>query len=369
MSLKAQTVRNVNFAVQGNDIKLTYDLLDNGEGSKCNIELYYSTDNGINWKGPLNKDVSGDIGSNISTGTSKQIVWKPLISLPWLFSDYVMFKVSVLSGGSAYTETTAGLNIEMVFVEGGTFTMGCTSEQENDCKDNEKLSHSVTVSNFYIGKYEVTLAQFKAFIDDTGYKTDADKEGWSYILIGRTWEKKKEVNWKSDVSGNTRSQSEYNHPVIHVSWNDVKSYCDWLSRKTRKMYRLPTEAEWEFAARGGASTGSATATKYAGSNSIDEVAWYVDNSGNKTHAVGQKTPNELGIYDMSGNVWEWCSDWYGNYSSSSQTNPVGAATGSFRVLRGGGWGSSASYCRVSFRISNSPGSRYYYYGFRLVLVP
>ena len=248
--------------------------------------------------------------------------------------------------------------------------MGCTSEQGSDCLDDrEKPTFSVTLSDYYIGKYEVTVSQFKAFIDDTGYRTDADKEGWSYIWTGSSWEEKKGVNWRSDVSGNTRSQSEYNHPVIHVSWNDAVAFCKWLSDKTGKKYRLPTEAQWEFAARGGALIGSATATKYAGSNNIDEVAWYTSNSGSKTKAVGTKKPNELGIYDMSGNVWEWCSDWYGDYSSSSKTNPTGPATGSYRVLRGGSWGDNARNCRVSCRSSYSPGIRINGYGFRVVLSP
>ncbi len=252
-------------------------------------------------------------------------------------------------------------------VQAGTFQMGCTSEQ-SDCDDDEKPTHSVTVDDFYIGKYEVSIAQFKAFIDDTGYKTDADKEGWSYLWRG-TWETKNGANWLSDVSGNTRSQSAYNHPVIHVSLNDAKSYCEWLNRKTGKTYRLPTEAEWEFAARGRSSPGSATTTKYAGSDNIGSVAWYSDNSDWKTHPVGQKSANELGIYDMSGNVWEWCSDWYGDYSSGSETNPKGPSSGPHHVLRGGGWGFIAVDCRVSTRFDINSDYRNDFSGFRLVLVP
>lgn len=371
LRLNAQTVRNVNFTVQGNDIQITYDLLDNGKGEKYYIELYYSTDNGIHWKGPINKDISGDIGRNISFGNSKKILWQPLLTLSWLYSDYVMFKVVVTSGGSDYIETASGLNLEMIFVEGGTFEMGCTPEQ-SDCEDDEKPVHTVRVDDFYIGKYEVTYGQFKEFIDATSYKSDADKGNGSYIWNGSSWEMKSGVNWRCDVNGNTLSPSEYNHPVIHVSWNDATEYCDWLSKQTGEAYRLPREAEWEYAARGEATTTSSASVasapyKYSGSNNIDKVAWYDDNSGSKTHPVGQKQANELGIYDMSGNVWEWCSDWYGSYGSGSQTNPVGAASGSYRVLRGGSWYNDASNCRVSNRGSNNPGYRNNIIGFRLVL--
>jgi formylglycine-generating enzyme required for sulfatase activity len=155
-----------------------------------------------------------------------------------------------------------------------------------------------------------------------------------------------------------------NCPVENVSWNDAQDFIRKLNQQTGKNYRLPTEAEWEFAARGG---NKSKGYKYAGGNYRSNVAWYYDNSGGKTHAVGQKQANELGIYDMSGNVWEWCGDWYGDYSSSSQTNPKGPSYGSSRVLRGGGWDFDASDCRVSSRDDLAPGYRDYYDGFRLVL--
>jgi formylglycine-generating enzyme required for sulfatase activity len=176
------------------------------------------------------------------------------------------------------------------------------------------------------------------------------------------------VNWKCDAEVNIRPQSEYNHPVIHVSWNDANEYCNWLSRKTAKNYRLPTEAEWEYAARGGNQSRGYT---YSGSNNVDEVAWYNGNSGSATHAVGQKGPNEMGLYDMSGNVWEWCKDWYGGdyYKISPAIEPKGPSDGSYRVARGGGWSLSARYCRPSFRYDYNPVNRYHGLGFRLVLVP
>ncbi|HZK08832.1 MAG TPA: SUMF1/EgtB/PvdO family nonheme iron enzyme, partial [Bacteroidales bacterium] len=223
--------------------------------------------------------------------------------------------------------------IEMIFVKGGTFTMGCTSEQ-SDCGYDEKPTHKVTVSDFQIGKYQVTQKQ------------------WREVM-------------GSDPA-DLRFKGCDNCPVENVSWNDVQEFIKQLNQKTGKKYRLPTEAEWEYAARGGASTSSATgATKYAGSNNIDEVAWYTDNSNSKTHPVGMKKPNELGIYDMSGNVNEWCSDWYGSYNSGSQINPQGPITGDCRVVIGGSWGSNYRYCRVAFRNWDFPVKKSSYDGFRL----
>jgi formylglycine-generating enzyme required for sulfatase activity len=162
-----------------------------------------------------------------------------------------------------------------------------------------------------------------------------------------------------------RPQREYNHPVIHVSWNDAAAYAEWLSRKTGQTWRLPTEAEWEYAAQGGKNY------KYAGSSIISNVGWYSKNSGGKTHIVGQKSPNNFGLYDMTGNVWEWCSDWFGSdyYKSSPQNNPQGPSSGSGRVLRGGSWSHYARYCRTAHRHNRRPDARNYYNGFRLVLVP
>ncbi|MBR4838137.1 MAG: SUMF1/EgtB/PvdO family nonheme iron enzyme [Bacteroidales bacterium] len=228
------------------------------------------------------------------------------------------------------TFSVNGVSFEMVDVKGGTFTMGGTAEQGSDAYDSEKPTHSVTLNDYYIGKFEVT------------------QELWQAVM------------------GSNPSYFEGNNlPVEDVSWNDVQEFIKKLNQKIGANFRLPTEAEWEYAARGG---NKSRGYKYSGSNNIG-VAWYTDNSGYNTHQVGTKSPNELGIYDMSGNVWEWCQDWYGSYSSGSQTNPTGPASGSRRVLRGGSWGSRARICRVSDRGSSDPGNRYNDYGFRLVLVP
>ena len=248
----------------------------------------------------------------------------------------------------------------MVFVQGGTFQMG------SDDSDSEKPVHTVTVSDFYMGKYEVTVAEFKAFVDATSYKTDADKSGSSTVYRNNTWETQKGVNWKYDTRGNLRPSNEYNHPVLHVSWNDAVAYCEWLSKKTGQTYRLPTEAEWEYAAGGG----STNRTKWAGTNAESDLRRYANYDGNQdghllTAPVGSLQANGLGLHDMSGNVWEWCSDWKDAYSSSAQINPTGPASGSLRVLRGGSWYDAPQYCRVAFRHYFTPGNRFFNVGFRL----
>ena len=234
------------------------------------------------------------------------------------------------SGASTLSFNVNGATFEMIKVEAGTFTMGCTSEQGGDCYDWESPYHRVTISNdYYIGKFEVTQELYQAVMGTNP------------------------SNWKA-----------YDRPVEMVSWNDAMEFCAELSRMTGRRFTLPTEAEWEYAARGGKKS---TNAKYSGSSSVANVAWYDGNSGSQTHPVGKLRPNELGIYDMSGNVWEWCLDWYGSYSSASQTDPAGPGSGSFRVDRGGGWSSHAGSCRVSDRSISTPGSRINNRGFRVVL--
>ncbi|HPE58498.1 MAG TPA: formylglycine-generating enzyme family protein [Bacteroidales bacterium] len=232
-----------------------------------------------------------------------------------------------------YTETAAGLNLEMVAVEGGTFAMGCTSEQGSNCEDDEMPTHWVMVSDFYIGKFEVTQKQWRAVMGSDPLE-----------LLFKGCD---------------------DCPVENVSWNDIQEFIKKLNQKTRKKYRLPTEAEWEFAARGGTQS---KGFKYAGSNNIGEVAWYDKNSGSKTNPVGRKKANELGICDMSGNVWEWCSDWHGSdyYKSSPQNNPQGTSSGTLRVMRGGSWFNSTPECRAAYRGGGTPDDRYDGDGFRLV---
>ena len=170
--------------------------------------------------------------------------------------------------------------------------------------------------------------------------------------------------WKAVMGNNPSWFKGDNLPVEKVSWEDCQTFIDKLNGLTGKRFRLPTAAEWEYAARGGKGSNH---TQYSGGSMIDDVAWYDGNSGNKTHSVKTKRPNELGLYDMSGNVWEWCQDWYGNYSSNAQTNPTGPDSGSGRVNRGGSWGSLERGCRSSSRNNFSPGYRSYVLVFRLAL--
>ncbi|MBL7774375.1 MAG: formylglycine-generating enzyme family protein, partial [Saprospiraceae bacterium] len=251
-------------------------------------------------------------------------------------------------------------NDNMVLIQGGIFQMGSA-----DGSEDEQPVHSVTVSDFYLGRFEVTVAEFKAFIDATNYRTDADKEGKSYVYTD-TWKEQNGVNWKYDTRGNLRPSSEYNHPVLHVSWNDAMEYCKWLSQKTGKTYRLPTEAEWEYAAGGGANS----RTKWAGTSDENSLKRYGNATGNQdgyalTAPVGSLQANALGLYDMSGNVWEWCFDWYGTYPSGAQMNPSGPASGSGRVIRGGSWDFYPQSCRVAYRYDHAPANRYSSIGFRL----
>jgi formylglycine-generating enzyme len=270
------------------------------------------------------------------------------------------------------TPTRLSYEPETVFVQGGTFDMGDVLDDNEET--DEKPTHTVTLSSYSLGKYELTLAQFKVFIEATAYRTDADKEGNSYIWNGTEWKTQSGVNWKCDIAGNIRSSSEYNHPVIHVSWNDAVAYCKWLSEKTTKNYRLPTEAEWEFAARergkrvrfgNGKNIADPNEINYAGSEAYKKSYSVAGVYREKTTPVGRFSSNSLGLYDMSGNVWEWCSDWFGSYNSGSQTNPTGAATGSYRVFRGGSWGGGPQFCRATYRSSSTPTFRFFDLGFRV----
>ena len=231
---------------------------------------------------------------------------------------------------SGSTSSTTGLSAElnklinnMVYVSGGTFIMG------GDESSDQTPTHSVTLSSYYICKYEVTQALWRAVMGSNPSKFKGD-----------------------------------NLPVEQVSWNDCQTFINRLNNYTGRNFRLPTEAEWEFAARGG---NYSRHYKYSGSNYISDVAWYCDNSGNRTHPVGTKQANELGLYDMSGNVWEWCSDRYGSYSSYSQSNPTGATSGFGRVERGGNWCGLARYCCSSHRSYYAPGNSFDDLGLRLVL--
>ena len=267
--------------------------------------------------------------SNLQITLSKEaIATRNTVAQPTVAQQPVV-QATVTNSDNISIPVKDGISIEMVRVEAGTFTMGATPEMENPL-DDEKPAHQVTLTNdYYIGKYEVTQALWKA------------------------------------VMGNNPSYSKGNNlPVERVSWDNCQKFISKLNRITGKTFRLPTEAEWEYAARGG---NKSRGYQYSGSSNLSDVAWYEDNSGNKIHNVGSKQANELGIYDMSGNVHEWCQDWYDKYSNSSKVNPTGANSGSYRVSRGGGWANSAGLCNSSSRVNETPGNRSGSLGLRLVL--
>lgn len=241
-----------------------------------------------------------------------------------------------------YTETAFGMNMEMVYVKGGEFMMGYTKEQELDIPNipdssDKKNTRKTKLDSYHIGRYEVTQAQWKAVVgtEPSHFKGDS-------------------------------------LPVEKVSWEDAQEFCKKLSEQTGKKYVLPTEAMWEYAARGGVHK---TNTKYAGGNNINEVAWYKNNSNNKTHPVGSKKANALGLYDMSGNVAEWCLDWFGDmtylgaYDPTDDYNPQGPTSGMSHMTRGGYWSSVDASCQVSNRINFRPDGRLNVFGFRVAVLP
>ncbi len=243
-----------------------------------------------------------------------------------------------------FIENALGLNMKMIYVEGGTFMMGASSG-DSYAWYWETPAHQVTLDSYYIAEFEVTQSQWKKIMGTTVYQ-QRDKE---------------------DSSNSIRGVGD-NYPMYYVSYEEAIRFCQELSLLTGRTYLLPTEAQWEFAARGG-NKGKNSDNKYSGSYSIDAVAWYDNNSNSSTHPVGQKRANQLGIYDMSGNVWEWCSDWFGSYSSGSQTNPTGPSSGQYRVLRGGGLSSDAGFSRISHRRTKYPSNRDSDSGFRVVCIP
>ena len=324
LALSAQTISNVRAVLEpscGYYI-ITYDL-SGKSGEEYLISLTpYSGSREI--AKPAYANGQG-IAAPVAAGKDLQLFWHPVLE-------------GVGSGNWQFRLSAKISN--MVFVEGGTFQMG-----SNDGDSDEKPVHQVTVSSFYIGKYEVTQKE-----------------------------------WREVMGTNPSYFKGDNLPVEQISWFQAVEYCNKLSIKegltpfysgsgnnitcnwSANGYRLPTEAEWEYAARGG---NKSKGYKYSGSNDVGPVAWYSSNPGSKTQAVGTKQANEIGIHDMSGNVWEWCWDWYDDYASASQNNPRGATNGSSKVLRGGSWSNVDNYCRVSNRYFIIPDYCHYSIGFRV----
>ncbi len=247
---------------------------------------------------------------------------------------------------------------EFVAVPAGCFIMG------NGFSDGYHLEnplHEVCLDGFAIARFDVMVGEFRQFVAATGYRSEAEQVDGCYVYDGSSWQKGVAASWRSPGF-----KQDDSHPVVCVSWNDAVAYAKWLSGRDKRNYRLPTEAEWEYAARGGGRI-----EKYAGGDDVDAVAWYSANADASTHPVGQKKGNDLGLYDMSGNVWQWTADWYGEryYRESPKKSPQGAANGTKRLFRGGSWFYDARGVRASYRDFAVPSYRSSYLGFRLLLEP
>jgi len=304
----------------------------------------------------------------------------------------ILLAVLLLFSGALPAKAAAALfkPANFVLIQGGEFTMGSPEGEVGRAEiiafwqkygiEYSETQHQVRVSNFSMSRYAVTVAEFRKFVEATGYQTDAEKGGGSWIWIGSEAVKTAGVNWRYGVSGSVRPLSEENHPVVHVSWNDAVAYSKWFSTKTGKHFRLPTEAEREYACRAGSgtpfNTGENLTTEQA--NYDGNYPYYNNPKGvyrENTVSVNSFAPNAWGLYNMHGNVYEWCSDWYGGTyyddckANGTVSNPAGPATGSYRVLRGGSWRNYAEFCRSAYRDRSTPVNRNFNVGFRLVFVP
>ena len=300
--------------------------------------------------------------------------------VPSEFFPAELFRPGAMLPTKAFTNS---FGMEFVLIPSGTFMMGSginASELKNRYRGKEEWykdeypQHRVTISKpYYLQTTEVSVGQWRSFVKDTSYKTDAERGGGSYVWSGKKWEKRAGRYW--DNPGFLQTDS---HPVTCVSWNDVQAYIRWINHKEGKDYRLPTEAEWEYACRAGLKT-----IRYWGDDPNDACSYanVADRSTRKkfsgwavhecddgfvyTAPVGNFQPNDFGLYDMLGNVWEWCQDWYGSYPSGSVTDPEGPSSGYRRVGRGGSWTVSAGSCRSARRLRSRPVIGIYFLGFRL----
>lgn len=298
------------------------------DGKMLSIDEKLETDKEVVIPSEQSYDMSYDETSSISEDNQQYDVSKSVEN-------------DKVKDGVKETIIVNGVSFKMIKVEGGTFKMGATSEQGNDAEIDEELVHLVTLSDYYIGETEVTQELWQAVMGTTVcQQRDKVNKNWTLRGVGDDF------------------------PMYYINWNDCQEFIEKLNQLTGMNFRLPTESEWEYAARGG---NKSKGYKYSGSNRVSKGTWYEGNSRDVTHNVKTKSPNELGIYDMSGNVWEWCHDWYGDYDVNLKIDPKGPASGSFRVLRGGGWSNYARSCRVSDRNRSNIWSRDAVSGFRLAL--
>jgi formylglycine-generating enzyme required for sulfatase activity len=261
-------------------------------------------------------------------------------------------------------EWTNSIGIKLKLIPAGEFLMG-SPESDSDAEDDEKPQHRVRITQpFYLGIHQVTVRQYQRFIEATGYRTEAEEDGeggWGWDAGAGKPVQNPKFTWRSRIFNQTDE-----HPVVNVSWNDAKAFCDWLSQREGQTYGLPTEAQWESACRAG------TTTRFSfgdDEDALGEYAWYSANSGGRTHPVGEKKPNGFGLHDMHGNVWEWCWDGYGNYQRTAVDDPRGAEGASRRVIRGGSWSINPRVARSAGRLWLGPGNRGGDLGFRVARGP
>ena len=273
-------------------------------------------------------------------------------------------------------ETTNSIGMKLVLIPSGKFTMGSPQDEKDRKKDEPQ--HEVTITRpFYLGMYTVTVGQFRQFVKDAGYKTEAEKDdegGWGYNAATKLFVMSKKFTWQ-----NVGWEQTDDHPVVNVTWNDGVAFCEWLSKKEGQKYQLPTEAQWEYSCRAGTTTrfysGDEEKTLKGFANMADAsfkrkwqysdwaVAW--DDGYAFTAPVGKFKPNAFGLFDMHGNAWQWCADWYGEYPQGAVTDPQGPNDGKSRVFRGGSFDHDAMNLRCACRNKDVPSFRFGNVGFRV----
>lgn len=331
-------VSNVDAKQYGKQIVITYQL-----AKSADVGVLLSLNGGQTYQNI--KSVTGDVGKNVKAG-SNRIYWDVLADYEQFVFQNVRFKVEASVGKTSFD--VSGVTFTMIDIAGGTFYMGCTSDQGNLCNEDEKPVHEVSLSDFYMAETEVTQRLWQ-------------------VVMGTSITRQKEKAQATTLAG-----EDSNFPMYYVNYDEALLFCQRLNKLLEKQipegysFSLPTEAQWEYAARGGQKDRQSI---YAGSDELEMVAWCTSNAKHRVHPVKSKLPNELGLYDMTGNVWEWCLDRYNPkyYSRSLKEDPRNLSSGSQRVNRGGAWHGYAGSWRVARRNSNDPGERNDSLGFRIVL--
>jgi len=329
--VSAASLKNEKVFQQGNDVIFQFDI----QGSKNeNVVVDLTLTIGGKKYSEKNLSISGNTGKT-KAGNGKKITWDVLKDFPQGYTGDIEWSLDI-------RKNIAGL---MSMIKGDCFSMG---DSQGDPGTDNKLVHKVCISDYYVGKSEVTVGEFRSFVDATKYQTDAEKGSGCFIFSKDTWGIDPDRNWK-----NPGYAQEDDNPVVCVSWNDATAFLEWKSSKTGTPHRLPTEAEWEYAARSGGKDDKWSGTGDRGA--LDSYCWFSKNSRNSVHAVGMKEPNGYEVYDMSGNVWEWVNDWYADnyYNYSQSDNPQGPEEGMMKVMRGGSWFEDDEKVTTTFRFRGS----------------